>query len=120
MNSPTGHCDQISRDWVEILEEEVDNGDLRQRTKEDDNEDQESQWQSEDDDEYLGSLTLIEKQQQWIDLGNYIIQKLRRRLRQNVASNARLVRENKRLHRELATLKGTIAQQKYLQTLVFP
>ncbi|KAJ3901519.1 hypothetical protein F5879DRAFT_924574 [Lentinula edodes] len=111
MDSLRGRRDQISREWVEIFEEDAVDSDTRQCKKEDGVGEQESEWQSEDD-EYLSSLTLIEKQQQWIDVGSYIIHKLRRRLGRHAAFNAQLVRENKRLHRELAALKGTIAQQK--------
>ncbi|KAH7876269.1 uncharacterized protein C8R40DRAFT_1169392 [Lentinula edodes] len=103
--------DKVSLGWVEVFKGEGPEH-RGQVYEENINEDLESEWQDEHDDDYLGSLTLIERQQQWIDLGSYIIHKLRRRLRRRSVLNEQLVRENARLRREVAALKGMVAVRK--------
>ncbi|KAJ3902385.1 hypothetical protein F5879DRAFT_923901 [Lentinula edodes] len=99
---------QAFQDWVEVLADDVIEEGHSQ--SDDKTEGPESELHDEDDDTSLDTLTLIEKQQQWIDVGRYIIQKLRRRLRRNVTVNKQLIQENRRLRRELAALKRTVAQ----------
>ncbi|KAJ3805264.1 hypothetical protein EV368DRAFT_69245 [Lentinula lateritia] len=106
--------DEVSLGWVEVFKGEGPEH-RGQVVKENVNEGQESEWQDEHDDDSLGSLTLIERQQQWIDLGSYIIHKLRRCLRRRCVFNEQLVRENAGLRREVAALKGMVAVRKYAE-----
>ncbi|KAJ3872879.1 hypothetical protein F5051DRAFT_444778 [Lentinula edodes] len=105
MNHHKAALHPASQDWVEVFADDAIEGHSKCGS--------DSEWHDEEDDyTCLDRLTLIEKQQQWIDVGRHIIQKLRSRLRRNVTINEQLMQENQRLRRELAALKGTVAQRK--------
>ncbi|KAJ3911205.1 hypothetical protein F5877DRAFT_73367 [Lentinula edodes] len=113
--------DEVSPGWVEIFPEGVESQRRECQTKEGHG-DEQSERQDESDengDEYLASLTLTEQQQQWIDLGSYIVQKLRMRLKKMSSMNKLLVEQNSRLHDEIAALKQTVGAQNGLPVHIF-